>query len=64
MRRSHDCFKQEGWQVGVRIVQRLRRELGVGGAGEKAQAQATGGIYGPSDPGQAPSACVDVEFCS
>ena len=57
-------LKQEGWQVGVRNVQRLRRELWVGGAGEKAQAQATGRIYGPTDQGQAPWACLDVGFCS
>jgi hypothetical protein len=50
--------------VGARNVQRLRREPWVGGVAEKAQARATGGIYGPSDPGQAPWACVDVEFCS
>ena len=57
-------LKQEGWQVGARNVQRLRREPWVGGAGENAQGQATGGIYGPSDPGQARWACEDVGFCS
>ena len=44
-------LKQEGWQVGARNVQRLRRELGLSGAGEKAHAQATGRIYGSSDQG-------------
>ena len=57
-------LKQEGWQVGARNVQRLRRELGLAVPAKKAQAQATGRINGPSDPGQAPWACVDVGFCS
>ena len=57
-------LKQEGWQVGARNVQRLRRELGIGGAGKKGQAQATGGIYGSSDQGQAPRSRLDVGFCS
>ena len=57
-------LKQEGWQVGTRNVQRLAAGAWIGGAGEKAQAQARGGIHGPSDQGQAPWACVDVGFCS
>ena len=57
-------LKQEGWQVGVRNVQRLAPGARIGGAGKKSQAQATGGIYGSSDQGQAPWACVDVGFCS
>ncbi len=41
-------LKQEGWQVGARNVQRLAPEaLGL----KKAQAQATGRIYGSFDQG-------------
>ena len=44
-------LKQEGWQVGARNVQRLRRELGLAVPAKKAHAQATGRIYGTSDKG-------------
>ena len=55
-------LKQEGWQVATRNVQRLRRDLGLAVPAKK-PAQATGRIHGPSDPGQAPRACLDVVFC-
>ena len=46
--------KDEGWQVGTRMVQRLRRELEPGCPNQEASQEASGHLYWPTDQGYAP----------
>jgi hypothetical protein len=59
------CFlKEEGWKVGTRMVQRLRRELGLAVPAKKNQAPSSGSLNRTADEGLAPQSCVDVVFCA
>ena len=53
-------LKDEGWQVGNRMVQRLRREVGPGYPNQKASQEASGHLYWPTDQGYAPQPRLDL----
>ena len=53
-------LKDEGWQVGNRMVQRLRRELGLAIPNQEASQEASGHLYWPTDQGYAPQPCLDL----
>ena len=53
-------LKDEGWQVGNRMVQRLRREVGPGCPNQEASQEASGHLYWPTDQGYAPQPRLDL----
>ena len=53
-------LKDEGWQVGNRMVQRLRREVGPGCPNQEAPQEASGHLYWPTDQGYAPQPRLDL----
>ena len=54
-------LKDEGWQVGNRMVQRLRREgCGSGYPNQEASQEASGHLYWPTDQGYAPQPRLDL----
>ena len=54
-------LKDEGWQVGNRMVQRLRREVGPGSIpNQEASQEASGHLYWPTDQGYAPQPRLDL----
>ena len=59
-RRIAALLRQEGWPVGKRHVQRLRRSLGLRVPPTQAQGGASWRLHGAADEGRAPGSCLEL----
>ena len=55
-------LKDEGWKVGKRLVQRLRRELGLADPTTQAKTPAQGCLHRAADQGRTTRPCLDLGF--